>query len=105
MAVQEEAVCTHWCAELPDRPVGQGSCLENKRPLSPAMWLHNSAVQSLSRVCLFLDPMDYSTPGSSVHGIFQTRILEWVAISSTRGSFPPRDTTCASCIGRQILYQ
>ena len=36
------------------------------------------------------DPMDYSLPGSSVHGISQTRILEWVAISSPRGSFQPR---------------
>ena len=37
------------------------------------------------------DPTDYSLPGSSVHGIFQARILEWVAISSSRGSFRPRD--------------
>ena len=35
--------------------------------------------------CLTLcDPMDYSSPGSSVHGILQARILEWVAISSSR---------------------
>ena len=39
------------------------------------------------------DPMDCSPLGSSVHGIFQTRTLEWVAISSPRGSFPPRDLT------------
>ena len=32
------------------------------------------------------DPMDYSLPGSSVHGISQARILEWVAISSLKGS-------------------
>ena len=37
--------------------------------------------------CLTLcDPLDYSPPGSSVHGIFQARILEWVAISYSRGS-------------------
>ena len=51
--------------------------------------------------------MDYSPPGSSSHGIFQARILEWGAISSSRGSFWPRDGTCfshISCIGRQILY-
>ena len=44
---------------------------------------------------------------SSVHRIFQARILEWVAISSSRGSSQPRDWTCVSCvscIGRQILY-
>ena len=32
------------------------------------------------------DPMDYSPPGSSIHGILQVRILEWIAISSSRGS-------------------
>ena len=37
--------------------------------------------------------MDYSPPGSSVHGIFQAKILEWVAISSSRGSSQPRDQT------------
>ena len=37
------------------------------------------------------DPMDCSPPGSSAHGISQTRILEWVAISSSRGSSRPRD--------------
>ena len=34
------------------------------------------------------DPMDYSPPGSAVHGILQARILEWVAISLSRGIFP-----------------
>ena len=43
-------------------------------------------------------------PGSSVHGILQARILEWVAMPSSRGSSWPRDRTCVSCIGRQILY-
>ena len=50
------------------------------------------------------DPVDCSSPGSSVHGISQTRILEWVAISFSRGSSWPRDWICISCIGRQILY-
>ena len=44
------------------------------------------------------DPMDCSPPGSSVHGILQARILEWVAISSSRGSSRPRDWTLISCI-------
>ena len=48
-------------------------------------------------------PMDCSLPGSSVHGIFQARRLEWVAISFSRVSSPHRDWTCVSCIGRQIL--
>ena len=41
--------------------------------------------------------MDYSPPGSSVHGIFQMRILEWVAISFSRGSSLPRDRAHVSC--------
>ena len=41
--------------------------------------------------------MDCNLPGSSAHGIFQTRILEWVAISSFRGSFRSRNWTCICC--------
>jgi len=52
--------------------------------------------------------MDCSLPGSSVHGIFQARILEQVVIASFQGSSWPRDdwtfVFCISCIGRQILY-
>ena len=44
------------------------------------------------------NPMDCSPPGSSVHGILQARIPEWVAISSSRGFSPPRDGTSVSCI-------
>ena len=53
--------------------------------------------QLLSRVWLW-DPTDCSPPGSSVHGILQARILEWVATPSSRGSFWPRDRTGVSCI-------
>ena len=48
--------------------------------------------------------MDCSPLGSSVRGISWARILEWVAISFSRGSSWPRDQTHVSCIGRQILY-
>ena len=44
------------------------------------------------------DPMDCSPPGSSVHGIFQARILEWVAFSSSRGASWVRDPTFNSCV-------
>ena len=57
--------------------------------------------QLLSVLC---DPVDHSPPGSSVLGIFQARILELIAISSSRGSSRLRDRICVSCIGRQILY-
>ena len=50
-------------------------------------------------LCLTLcDPMDCSPPGCSLHGISQERLLEWVAISSSRGSSQPRDWTCISCV-------
>ena len=59
----------------------------------------------VTKLCPTLcDPMDCSPPGPSVHGISQTRILEWVAISFSRASSRPRDGTRVSCIGRQILY-
>ena len=53
------------------------------------------------------DPVDYSLPSCSVHGIFQA-IQEWVAISFSRGSSQPRDWTrisYVSCIGRWVLYR
>ena len=63
-----------------------------------------SVTHSVIHFCPILcDPMDCSPPGFSVHELFQARILEWVAISSSRGSFRPRDRTHVLCIGRQIL--
>ena len=47
----------------------------------------------LSHVRLFGTPMNCSSPGSSVHGILQARILEWIAFSSSRGSSPRGDQT------------
>ena len=53
----------------------------------------------VAQLCLTLHgPMDCSLPGSSAHGIFQARVLEWVAISFSRGSSWPRDRTCVSHI-------
>ena len=63
-----------------------------------------SAVQLLSHVQLFVTPMDCSLPGSSVHCDSQASILNWAAISFSRGSSRTRDRTHVSCIGRQILY-
>ena len=51
-----------------------------------------------SRVQLFCDPMDCNPPGSTVHGISQARLLEWVAISFSRGSSQFRDRTHVSCL-------
>ena len=55
----------------------------------------SEAAQSCPTLC---DPMDCSLPGSSLHGILQARVLEWVAISFSRGSSWPRDRTLVSCI-------
>ena len=56
-------------------------------------------VQALTQLSPILrDPMGYSPPDSSACGILQARILEWLAISSSSGSFRPRDPTYLSCI-------
>ena len=57
--------------------------------------LEGEVTQSCPTLC---NPMDCSLPGSSTHGIFQARILEWVAISFSRRSSQPRDLTQVSCI-------
>ena len=59
--------------------------------------------KSLPSYLTLCDPVDSSLSGSSVHGILQARILEWVAMPSSRRSFLPRDQTLIS-YGRQVLY-
>ena len=56
------------------------------------------------KLCLTLVTPWAIMPGFSVHGVFQARILEWVAIYFSRGSSQPRDQTQISYIDRQILY-
>ena len=63
-----------------------------------------AVVQLLSHAWLFRNRMDCSPPGSSIYGVFQARILEWVAISFSRGSSQTRDQAHVSCIGSWILY-
>ena len=96
--------------DLPD------SGIEFVSPVSPALagefftmsttWeVQNGNEGEVTQSCPTLgDPVDCSQPGSSVQGILQARILEWVAISFSRGSSRPRDRTHVSCIGRWILY-
>ena len=55
----------------------------------------SEVAQSCTTLC---DPMDSSLPGSSVHGIFQAVVLEWIAISFSRGSSQTRDWTLVSRI-------
>ena len=66
--------------------------------------MHAKLPQSCLTLC---NTMDCNPPDSSVHGILQARILEWVAISSSRGSSQPRHPTLisyVSCISRRVLY-
>ena len=57
--------------------------------------MHAKLLQSCPTLC---DPMDCSPLGSSLHGILQARILEWVAMPSSVRSFWPSDWNCVSCI-------
>ena len=71
------------------------------------IYVHSSFIPNVkvTQLCLTLcDPMDYSLPGSSVHGILQARILDWGAISFSRGSSWIRDGTSVFCIGRWVIY-
>ena len=63
-------------------------------------YMQSKVAQSCLTLC---DPMDCSPPGSSIHGILQARILEWVAISFSRGSSRPRDQTQVSRIAADAL--
>ena len=60
----------------------------------------------VTQSCLTLcDPMDYSPPGYSVHGILQARTLEWVAIAFSRGSSQPRDQTSPALQAESLLFE
>ena len=72
----QEIFIGHWCV-----------CVE--------LGAHAKSLQSCLTLC---NPMDCSPPGSSVHGILQARILEWVAMPSSRGSSWPRDWICISYV-------
>ena len=60
--------------------------------------LHCTCAQSLQSCPTLSDLMDYNPPGSSVHGILQARILEWVAMPSSRGSSQSQDWSHVSCL-------
>ena len=100
---------SHWWAQLGNPSEKQWIVISFRANLStslhPQPLIPRWSCVCVSQSCLTLcDPMDYSPPGSSVHGILQERILGWFAISFSRGSSWLRDQTCASCIGKRILY-
>ena len=67
----------------------------------PVMCMCAQSFQSCLTLCCL---MDCGLSGSSVHGIFQARILEWVTMPSSRGSSWPWGQTQVSCTGRRVLY-
>ena len=80
------------------------SCLVVEK-ISPPCWGYKKKKESLATqsYLALCNPMDCSLAGSSVHGIFQARVLEWVAVSFSRGSFWPRDRTRVShIVGRRF---
>ena len=77
-----------------------GVCVSRVLPTSPGKWKKVLVSQSCPTLC---DPMDCKMPGSSVHGIHQARILEWVAIPFSRGSSPPRYQTQVSRIAGRFF--
>ena len=107
----EEFMCLYqWCCSG-NSPVSSHQVpiaalpLDGQRPLEQAAhlsfhFLRRSQSLSCVRLC---DPMDCSLPGSSVHGILQARILEWVAFPFSRGPSPPRDQIQVSCIAGRFF--
>ena len=71
--------------------------LEYKIRVESCLWDECMHAQSLRLWATLLDLMDYSLPGASVHGILQARLLEWVAMPSSRGSCP-RDLTISPAL-------
>ena len=88
--------CVHISLHVPDAALSLG-IQQGARPVRcPPLGSRHSrgrcvcakSLQSCPTIC---DPMDCSPPGSAVHGILQARILDWIAMPSSRGSFQPRD--------------
>ena len=73
---------------------------QSLHPINLPPWCACMYDQSYVTLC---DPVDCCPPASSAHRIFQARVLEWVAISYSRGSSQPKDQTQISCIGRRFF--
>ena len=76
-----------------------GLWLKKKKKKPSPFESTNESESEVAQLCPILwDPMDCNLSGCSVHGIFQARVLEWIAISFSRGSSRPRNRTWVSCI-------
>ena len=90
--------------QLHSSPMLVRSCLKSSMLGFSITWTKNFqksmciCVKSLPSCPTICDPMDYSPPGFSAHGILRARLLEWVVMPSSRGSSQPRDRTHISCL-------
>ena len=89
-----------WCHPTISFSVAPFSCSLTIKKLK---WSENESEVAQSWPTLW-DPMDCSLPGSSIHGIFEARVLEWVAIFFFGGPSQPRDRTLVSCIVGRCFY-
>ena len=95
------SLCCHTYKEKASKPRKEGCMvLEENVGRGRQKGRKELLAQSYPALC---DPMDCSLPGSSVYRILQSGILEWVAISSFRGSSRPRDQTQVSCIAGRFF--
>ena len=88
---------THTQTHTADSPGGFPGVSDSKQSAL------NAVCVSVAQSCLLCNPMDCNLPGASVQGILQARVLEWVAISFSRGSSWPRDQTHVSCIAGRFF--
>ena len=99
-----DCVCAQSCPTLCDpmdcSPLGS-SMGRNFPGKNTGKESDSEIAQSCPTLC---DPMDCSLRGSSIHGIFQARVLQWVAISFSGGSSQPRDQIWVSCIASRCFY-
>ena len=90
------------CCE--DKDTGDEGCDGRRKVVQNKEAPQDQSCGLVATLCPTLcDPMDYSPPGSSVLGIFQARVPEWVAISCSRGSSLPRDYSWVFCIAGEFL--
>ena len=102
-AVMSQDLQGEWASRKSKRADGfvpvEGQQAQDPGRADISIQVHVCGRAQLLQLCPTLcSPMDYSLPGSSVHGIFQARVLEWIAISFSRGSSRPRDRTRVSLI-------
>ena len=100
-------ICPSFILNSPFYPLLVNSHYSNSLVQLINVYIASMHAQSLQSCLTLFDPMDHSSPGSSVLGILQARILEWFAMPSSRGSSGPGDRTgvyLGLLHGRQILY-